>query len=332
MIPSDFWTGKTNRVLLAPMEGVVDAVMRELLTRIGGIDLCVTEFIRVTDRPLPDSEFLKYCPELLTDSKTLHGVPVQVQLLGGRPDAMAENAVRACHLGAPGIDLNFGCPAKTVNRHDGGAALLQNPHRLYDVIAAVRAAIPQAIPVTAKVRLGFDSKDLHLDIARAVEQAGASWLTVHARTRNEGYRPPAHWEYISHMREAISLPVIANGEIWHLADYQRARQVSGCRHVMIGRGLMSSPGLARAIKATSLSSSKDEHGPLEQWSELVDWLLDFAKASQNYRSEHYSVCRVKQWLKSLSRTHINAEQLFTEIKRHETLTPITAALYASRET
>ena len=112
---------------LAPMEGVLDPLMRKVITEVSHVDYCTTEFIRITDKLLPDHVFFRYAPELnnksLTDSKT----PVLVQLLGGKPDWMAKNALRAKELGAFGIDINFGCPAKTVNRHDGGASLLKDP-------------------------------------------------------------------------------------------------------------------------------------------------------------------------------------------------------------
>lgn len=311
---SEFWSGE-DRLILAPMEGVVDAVMRDMITRIGGVDLCVTEFIRVTDRLLPVSEFKKYCPELFDGSggRTRSGQPVLAQFLGGQPNPIAENAALAVELGALGIDLNFGCPAKTVNRHDGGATLLKNPDRIHDVVSAVRAAVPSHIPVSAKVRLGFENKDQHVRIAEAAESGGASWLTVHARTRDEGYRPPAHWEYIGRMREAISVPVIANGEIWTLEDYHRCRDVSGCRHVMIGRGLMAKPELARVIKGLGAQADADE------W---IPWVVEFAELSRAFRHEYYAVCRVKQWLKSFARHSEMAAQAFEEIKRHEELAPI----------
>ena len=98
------------KIVLAPMEGVVDSIMRDILTRIGGIDLCVTEFIRVTDQLIPDHVFYKYAPELLSSSKTPAGTPLLVQLLGSNCEVLAANAARAIHLGASGIDLNFGCP------------------------------------------------------------------------------------------------------------------------------------------------------------------------------------------------------------------------------
>lgn len=299
------------------MEGVVDAVMRDVITRIGGVDLCVTEFIRVTDRCLPESEFRKYAPELFdgSGSRTKAGTPVLVQLLGGKCQPMAETAQFAATLGAPGIDLNFGCPAKTVNRHDGGATLLKNPERIHDVVSAVRAAVPGHLPVSAKVRLGFENKERVVEIAKAAESGGAAWLTVHARTRDEGYRPPAHWDYIARMRESVSIPVIANGEIWNEEDYHNARAQSGCRHVMIGRGLMSRPELARMIKGLGPSASRDERNT---------WLCEFAELSQSFRHEHYAVCRVKQWLKSWSRLNPELTLVFEHIKHYQSLAPILA--------
>lgn len=318
---SRFWQ-TDDRLLLAPMEGVVDWVMRDLLTRLGGIDLCVTEFIRVTDRPLPDHEFWKYCPELRDGGgRTRAGTPVLVQLLGGQPRPLAENARRAIDLGALGIDLNFGCPAKTVNRHDGGATLLKDPHRIHDILREIRQAVPENIPVSAKVRLGFSDKSACLEIARAAESGGASWLTVHARTRDEGYRPPAHWEFIAHMREAVRITVIANGEIWTEEDHRRARAVSGCRHTMIGRGLMSAPDLARRIKGPV---------PALRWSGLAPWVVEFARMSRMFRHENYGVCRTKQWLKSLGRNYPEAQDLFAKIKTEETLLPILRQIVASR--
>src|SRR5210317_492883 len=112
---------QSGRILLAPMEGVVDFEMREMLTRVGSFDRCVTEFVRVTQTLLPEHVFLRYCPELTQGSRTSNGTPVYVQLLGGDPLVMAANARRAAEMGSAGIDLNFGCPAKCVNRHDGGS-------------------------------------------------------------------------------------------------------------------------------------------------------------------------------------------------------------------
>ena len=315
---ADFFTDGPDRVMLAPMEGVVDAPMRHILTSIGGVDLCVTEFIRVTDRLLPASEFFKDCPELRNADRTATGVPVLVQLLGGQPIPLGENAARAVELGAIGIDLNFGCPAKTVNRHDGGATLLKVPSRISDVVSAVKAAVPKGTPVSAKVRLGFSDKEFHLDIARAAESAGAEWLTVHARTRDEGYRPPAHWEFIGRMREVVgAMPVVANGDMWTLEDIARARHVSGCRHVMLGRGLLADPFLARELKG----------GARGTWEEAKMWFEKFVRLSeQEGRGGSYASARAKQWLKNLGRRFPEAARAFEQVKRFDEAKDILAGL------
>jgi tRNA-dihydrouridine synthase C len=115
------------RLLLAPMEGLLDADLRETLTTVGGVERCVSEFIRVTDRLLPARVYYRLMPELRQASRTTAGTPVRGQLLGSDPAVMADNAARLAELGAEGVDLNFGCPAPTVNRHRGGAVLLDEP-------------------------------------------------------------------------------------------------------------------------------------------------------------------------------------------------------------
>ena len=210
-------------ILLAPMEGLLDASLRDVLTRIGGITRCVSEFIRITDQLLPPQVFLRLMPELHNASRTPAGVPVRAQLLGSDPACLADNAAQLAALGAEGIDLNFGCPAKTVNRHRGGAVLLDEPDLVHAIVAAVRRAVPAHLPVSAKMRLGNQDDSRRLEAARAIADAGACELVVHARTKADGYRPPAYWHRLAQIREEISIPVIANGEIWTLADAQRCR-------------------------------------------------------------------------------------------------------------
>jgi tRNA-dihydrouridine synthase C len=289
----------------APMEGVVDWIVRDLLTSIGGVDRAVTEFVRVTDGALPEHVFYRYCPELKNGGRTRSGVPDFVQLLGGKAEWLAENAKIAAALGAPGIDLNFGCPAKTVNRHDGGATLLQQPRRLYDIISRVRAAV--AVPVTAKVRLGYENKEKHMEIARACSDAGAVMLTIHARTKTEGYTPPAHWEYIARMRSAVRIPILANGEIWTKKDYDTCAAASGVADVALGRGLVSRPDLALQIKGRAAQ-------PMH-WSQVRDrYVSPFFSMSLTDRGEAFAVARVKQLLKFLSRSFSEAAETFSRIK------------------
>ena len=296
-------------ICLAPMEGVLDPLLRDILTQVGGIDKAATEFIRVTTQLLPPHVFYKYSPELLNGGRTASGTPVYIQLLGGNPTPMAENAAQAAELGAPGIDLNFGCPAKTVNRHDGGATLLKNPRRIEEVTLAVRRAVPPTIPVTAKVRLGFEHKDFVTEIALAAEAGGASHLTVHARTKLEMYKPPAHWEYIAHMREAVKIPVIANGDIWSVDDYWRCRRITGCDSVALGRGVVAFPDLARLIRSSMCS----EPIPALVWTEILILVEQLLHASCAV-SDRLAVSRVKQWCKLLTRQYPEAVLFFEKIK------------------
>ncbi|MBX2807688.1 MAG: tRNA-dihydrouridine synthase [Cellvibrionaceae bacterium] len=299
------------RIFLAPMEGVVDATMRNMLCRFGGIDICVTEFIRVTDHLYPDKVFYRHCPELHDGGLTAAGIPVRVQLLGGQATALALNAAKAARLGASAIDLNFGCPAKTVNRHDGGASLLQHPQRLYTLVKAVRSQVPAHIPVTAKIRLGYNDRCAYRETSRAIYEAGANELTVHARSKADGYRPPAYWEHIAIIRETINIPVIANGEIWTLDDFKRCQHISGCQDFMLGRGLLSQPGLAQQIK-TSIQTGTVSKPPC--WSNLCRQLLDFFELTVNTYAKKHTGNRLKQWLHYLQRHYPQAKQLFNAIK------------------
>ncbi|TQV66697.1 tRNA dihydrouridine(16) synthase DusC [Exilibacterium tricleocarpae] len=300
------------RIFLAPMEGVVDQHVRALLTDLGGIDGCVTEFVRVTDHLLPEKVFRRYCPELQTDCRTPSGTPVRIQLLGGKPGPMAANAARAAALGAATIDLNFGCPAKTVNKNDGGARLLQQPERVGGIVAAVRNAVPKSTQVTAKIRLGFEDKSRYLDNALAVFEAGADELVVHARSKKDGYRPPAYWEYIGSIRENIAIPVIANGEIWSVSDYRRCRQLSGCEDVMLGRGLLACPDLARQIKTAAGTANCT---PLT-WGRICQLLFDYYLQTKALYPGKFLGNRVKQWLVYLRLRYPQAIEFFEAIKRH----------------
>ncbi|WP_084090880.1 tRNA-dihydrouridine synthase [Andreprevotia lacus] len=282
------------------MEGLLDHVLRDMLTRLGGVDLCVTEFVRVSGTLLPNKTFYRIAPELLHGSRTPSGVPVRVQLLGSDPVCMAENAAKLAALGPLGIDLNFGCPAKTVNRHRGGAVLLDEPETVHAIVAAVRSAVPAHLPVTAKMRLGYTDRSRKLECAQAIEAAGAAELVVHARTKTDGYRPPAYWEELPAIREAINIPLIANGEIWTVGDFQRCRTVSGCDDIMLGRGMVAAPGLARAAKGEGDAS----------WSEVAPLLPLFWEKVEPEVLPKHRAGRLKQWLAYLRKIYPEADELF----------------------
>jgi tRNA-dihydrouridine synthase C len=299
------------RIMLAPMEGVIDHTMRHLLTSLGGLDRCVTEFLRVNDRLLPPRVFHRLCPELLSGGTTASGVPVYLQLLGGQPAPVAENAARGAELGAPGIDLNFGCPAKTVNRSDGGSILLREPERVGRIVEAVRQAVPREVPVTVKIRLGYDDPSRFRDNVQAIGAAGASELTVHARTKRQGYRPPAHWEEIARAREWLAIPVIANGEVWSVEEAQRCQAASGCRDLMLGRGALCRPDRPRLVAAAEAGR---ELAPLA-WRDLPALLLAFFDLTLASYDAHCVGNPLKQWLVYLRSYFPQAARLFEELKR-----------------
>ncbi|MFK3906616.1 tRNA dihydrouridine synthase [Pseudomonas monteilii] len=310
------------QIALAPMEGLVDNILRDVLTRTGGIDWCVTEFIRVCDRLLPPAQFDKLAPELRHGAQTAAGVPMRVQLLGSDPVCLAENAVLACELGAPVIDLNFGCPAKTVNKSRGGAVLLKEPELLHAIVSEVRRAVPAHIPVTAKMRLGFETPDGAMDCARALADGGAAHLVVHARTKVEGYKPPAHWEWVAKVQDVVRVPVFANGEIWSVDDWRRCKAVSGARDIMLGRGLVSCPDLGLQIAA---ARDGREYRPMT-WAALLPLLQAFWQQAQAKLSPRYAPGRMKQWVAMLTRNYPEAVALFAELRRESDCARISALL------
>ena len=307
------------KLILAPMEGLTDPIMRDVLTSVGSFDWCVTEFIRVTDSILPDHIYHSYCPELLTNGKTAAGTPVHVQFLGNNPEMLAANAAKAAAMGAPAIDMNFGCPAKTVNRHRGGSVLLDEPEVVYELVKAVRDAVPAHIPVSAKMRLGYMDRNFMLENAHAIEDAGAAWATVHARTKADGYTPPAFWDQLRPIREALKINVIANGEIWNNADAKQCRLESGCKDLMIGRGAVTTPDLTQCIRQNS-------DLPLLSWQDLLQLQIRFIHGPA--KTEIGMLGRYKQWLGMMSKHYPEAKTLWDEIKRLKKLDEIIEKLVA----
>lgn len=312
-----------SRVLLAPMEGLADDVLRDVLTRVGGYDWCVTEFVRVSSTVLPSSVFTRVSPELRNGSRTRAGTPVRVQLLGSDPGLLAANAARVARLRPAGIDLNFGCPTPLINRNRGGAALLAEPDLLHRIAAEVRAAVPADIPVTAKMRLGIDDVHQAVDCARALEGGGIEELVVHARTRMDGYRPPARWPEVARIRESVRIPVIANGEVWTVADYHACRAATGCADIMLGRGAVADPLLARRIRG------EGGDDPAECWPAIAGMIGDFWAQVQNKVLPTQSPGRLKQWLGYLRTIYPQAETLFSAVRGLRTGPEVSAALRAA---
>ncbi|PKO33176.1 MAG: dihydrouridine synthase [Betaproteobacteria bacterium HGW-Betaproteobacteria-7] len=308
-----------SRILLAPMEGLADNLLRGVLTGIGGYDWGICEFVRVSNSLLPVKTYERICPELLNDSKTAAGTPMRVQLLGSDPQMMAENARRLVTLKPAGIDLNFGCPAPTVNRHRGGAALLGEPELLHAITAAVRAVVPPEIPFTAKMRLGIDDTSRAVDNAQALQAAGIDELIVHGRTKADGYRPPARWEWIDRVRAAIAIPLIANGEVWTAEDFRNCQQATGCADIMVGRGAISDPLLARRVRGEAVGG----------WEEVQPGVAAYWLGVRQKVVPAHAGGRVKQWLAMLRRNFAEAEVLYQQLRPVKSAAEIDRLLVAA---
>ncbi len=315
------------RLILAPMQGLTDDVMRDLLTRIGGFDECVSEFVRITHTVHSRPTWLRYAPEIANDCRTTAGVPCTVQLLGSDAENMAVNALEAVKFGVDKIDLNFGCPAPTVNKHQGGAVLLKEPERVFHIVKTLRQALPAHIPLTGKMRLGFEDKSLALENAQAIAEGGACGLTVHARTKVEGYEPPAHWIWVRKIAEAVEIPVTANGDVFTLEDYIGIKQESGCERVMLGRGAVIRPDLARQIK----QYEQRGHAEAMPFSEILEWIrLFYDLCLEKEGHNKYPAARLKQWLGMMKKAYPEAEALFACVRPIKDTNDVRAALHAFR--
>lgn len=224
--------------LLAPMEGVTAPSFRDLvLARHAATDLggAFTEFVRVIDRPVAHKEMRKH----LGDRR--FPIPVGIQLMGADLEALTGSAAHAAELGVPVVDLNFGCPARGALKGCAGAAALKDPRGVEATVRAAVAGVDGRVPVTAKIRAGFDhDRDVEV-IARAAEAGGAAMLTIHCRTRREGYQEEVFWSRIARAVAAVSIPVAGNGSAWLHADLERMRAETGCAFVMVGRGALRDP-------------------------------------------------------------------------------------------
>lgn len=229
-------------VFLAPMAGVTDLAYR-LIAREFGADLVVSEMISAQALVYENKRTLQM---LATEEAER---PVAIQLFGHKPAVMAEAAqIVIDHCRPEMIDLNFGCPTPKVVKNGDGAALLREPELLEEIVSAVVKA--SSVPVTAKIRMGWDQGSINcVEIAQRAAGAGAFWITIHARTRDQFYAGQADWGWIRRVAETCPVPVVGNGDIFSAEDAQRMLAETGCAHVAVGRGAQGNPWIFREIQA-----------------------------------------------------------------------------------
>ncbi len=288
-------------LVLAPMEGVFDAPMRALIAEIGGFDFAVSEFIRVSQEIIPARATLKCVPELTGKKLGKVNLPVQVQLLGSDPELITETAIEACSVGASAIDLNFGCPSPTVIRKHGGSALLKDTIKIHKIVKKVRSTLPDIIPVSAKIRLGWENAtDVH-EIVKAITDGGANWITIHARTRKEVYKPGVHWDHVRDVVQSSRIPIVANGDLFKLNDLKNCKRITNCQHFMIGRGVVLNPFIGRTF-AKELAIPISENLLINSHSNpkadnLLTAICRFIEIAEPFsQNKGYVPKRIKQWV------------------------------------
>ncbi len=282
-----------SRVYLAPMEGVCDPPMRQVITRYGHYDECFSEFIRVTEEPAAYKTLLREVPELEHGGKTDSGCLCRVQLLGDNPNSLAISAQRAVELGATSIDLNFGCPSRFV--HHGGSLLLKEPELIHEITARVRDALAPEIFLSVKFRLGVMSAEEVATVVAAVAVPGVNELIIHARTRKDLYKAEGlNWPAITTIMDDESsglshgIPVVANGDITDRASSCQCRMVTRCWRQMVGRAAFGTPNMPQVLHGT------EEAMPL---AAVLDVAWEFGLELQKYGCPEKSVMdRLKQFL------------------------------------
>ncbi len=243
---------------LAPMEGVGDASFRKAIASIGGFDEAVRDFLRVPSNAHVESLSRVYDPHELAP------IPLAAQIMGSDPDLMGAMAQQLLKRGAKRIDVNCGCPSHTVTGRGAGSSLLKDPNILHEVAKAVVQAVE--IPVTVKMRSGFEDTTLFKENLLAAQESGVRYITVHPRTKVDGYGPPAKWELIAEAKSILTVPVVGNGDILTVEDALRMLRETKCDALMIGRGSLINPFIFHEIKA---HFSQKEHRP------STDALIDY---------------------------------------------------------
>lgn len=282
-------------LLLAPMEGLGDRPFRRAMVSIGGFDEACTEFLRV---PLK-----AHIPSLIRNYvyNETHPIPQAIQLMGSEPELMAEVAIEVVKLGAPRVDLNCGCPSNTVTGRGAGSSLLRDPSHLYTVAKALVDAVD--VPVTAKLRAGFLDTSLFKENILAAQESGIKFLTLHPRTKAEGYTPPANWDLIAEAKSLLHIPLVGNGDILNVNDALRMLAHTKCDGLMIGRGSVINPFIFQEIKAHFAGQKVDR-----SWEKIRHFIGVFLADFNPLTPVKTKVNKLKQLLGFIFKSNLSLQE------------------------
>ena len=273
-----------SHAVLAPMAGVSDRAYRELCVRFGAA-YCVSEM--VSSKALSFNS--KKSEELMEISDLER--PCGIQIFGDDPKCMADAAKHALENKPDIIDINMGCPAPKISSNGSGSALMKNPRLCGEIVKAVTAVTD--IPVTVKIRKGWDDDSVNaVEVAKICESAGAAAITVHGRTRQQYYKPPVDYDIIKAVRESVSVPVIANGDIDSAERAKEVMDITGCDLVMIGRATLGNPWIFSQINAYLENANVKIHTPdLEEW---LGVMIEHIGKMVEYKGEHMAMLQARK--------------------------------------
>lgn len=229
------------RLFLAPMEGLGDYFFRKSLAKLGGFDEACREFLRV-----PPNAHIKSLAKIY-QSQEMAPFSLAAQIMGLDPQLMGAMAAELESRGAKRIDLNCGCPSNTVVGKGAGAGLLRNPEKIHRITRAMVLSVCASTDISVKMRSGYEDTSLFHENIKAIEEAGASFLTLHPRTKKQAYSHTANWDLIALAKSQLNIPVVGNGDILCFEDMQRMLNHTGCDGIMIGRGAAKSPWIFQEI-------------------------------------------------------------------------------------
>lgn len=273
-----------SHAVLAPMAGVSDRAYRELCVRFGAA-YCVSEM--VSSKALSFNS--KKSEELMEISDLER--PCGIQIFGDDPKCMADAAKHALENKPDIIDINMGCPAPKISSNGSGSALMKNPRLCGEIVKAVTAVTD--IPVTVKIRKGWDDDSVNaVEVAKICESAGAAAITVHGRTRQQYYKPPVDYDIIRAVRESVSVPVIANGDIDSAEKAKEVMDITGCDLVMVGRATLGNPWIFSQINAYLENPNVKIHTP--DLEERLGVMIEHISKMVEYKGEHMAMLQARK--------------------------------------